>query len=230
MAIILFLAIMVGGFGGPGGFPYFLVKALRDQGAKGLTIISNNAGGTSLTLDFDDLKILFEKRQVRKMIASFPFSPSASRPSPAEKQILDGRVELELVPQGTLAERIRAGGAGIPGFYTPTGVGTIIEKGKEKKKFNGRIYLLERALKADYALIRAYKADKMGNLVYRGTARNFNPVMATAAAITIAEVDEIVEVGELDPEDIQTPGIFVKRIVKVKENPGFPRHTERKLR
>lgn len=215
--------IMIGNFAGPGGFPYYLVKALARKQVKNLTIIANTAGGIGLTLDFDDHRILFGAGQVKKVIASFPFSVSASHPSPAEKQILAGEVELELVPQGTLAERIRAGGAGIPAFYTPTGVGTIVEKGKQKRRIGGKLCLLEHALTADFALIRAYKADKMGNLIYRGTQRQFNPIMAQAAKITIAEVDEIVEVGELEPEVIITPGIFVRRIVKVKENPGFPR-------
>ncbi len=218
--------IMIGCFAGPGGFPYFLVKALARQGAKNLTIISNTAGGIGLTLDFDDHRILFENRQIKKVIATFPFSVSPSRKTEAEKQISEGLVELELVPQGTLAERIRAGGAGIPAFYTPTGVGTVIEKGKKKRKFNNRFCLLEYALTADFAFIRAYKADKLGNLVYRGTQRQMNPVMAQAAKITIAEVDEIVDVGDLDPENIETPNIYVKRLVKIKENPGFPRHLE----
>lgn len=220
-------AIMIAGFAGPGGFPYFLVKALARQGAKNLTIISNTAGGIGLTFDFDDHKILFENHQVRKVIASFPFSRSGSNPTAAEKQILAGEVELELVPQGTLAERIRAGGAGIAAFYTPTGADTLVAQGKEVREFDGRPCLLERALKADYAFIRAYKADKGGNLIYRGTQRHLNAVMAQAAKITIAEVDEIVEVGKLDPERIITPGIFVDRIVKVVEDPGFPRHPEK---
>jgi len=219
--------IMIGNFAGPGGTPFYLIQALRQQGAKDLTIIANTAGGIGLTLDFDDHRILFENKQVRKVIASFPFSTSASRPSAAEKQILSGEVELEILPQGTLAERIRAGGAGIPAFYTPTGVGTVIEKGKEVRAFDGRPCLLERALKADYAFVRAYKADLMGNLVYRGTQRQFNPIMAMAAKTTIAEVDRIVDPGDLDPESIATPGIFVKRVVKVERDPGFPRHLER---
>jgi 3-oxoadipate CoA-transferase, alpha subunit len=219
--------IMVGNFAGPGGTPFYLIQALRRQGAKNLTIVANTAGGIGLTLDYDDHRILFENKQVRKVIASFPFSTSASRPSVAEKQILSGEVELEIVPQGTLSERIRAGGAGIPAFYTPTGAGTVIEKGKEVRVFDDRPCLLERALKADYAFVRAFKADLMGNLVYRGTQRQFNPIMAIAARTTIAEVDQIVDPGELDPEAIVTPGIYVKRIVKVKEDPGFPRHLER---
>ena len=219
--------ILLGNFAGPGGFPYFLVKALRKQGAKELTLVANTAGGIGLTLDFDDHRILFENDQVKKVIASFPFSTSASRPSPAEKQILAGKVELEIVPQGTLAERIKAAGSGIPAFYTPTGVGTVIEEGKEKRYFDGRPCLLEYALKADYAFVRAYKADRMGNLIFRGTQRQFNPMMAMAARITIAEVDEIVENGEIDPNAVVVPGVFVKRIVKVKEDLGFPRHLER---
>ncbi len=219
--------IMIGNFAGPGGTPFYLIQALRRQGARNLTIIANTAGGIGLTLDYDDHRILFENKQVKKVIASFPFSTSASRPSAAEKQILSGEVELEILPQGTLAERIRAGGAGIPAFYTPTGVSTVIERGKEVRVFDGRPCLLERALKADYAFVRAFKADSMGNLVYRGTQRQFNPIMATAARITIAEVDEVVEAGELDPESVVTPGLFVKRIVRVKEDPGFPRRLHR---
>lgn len=221
--------IMIGNFAGPGGTPYYLIHALRKQGATGLTIIANTAGGIGLTLDYDDHRILFENRQVRKVIASFPFSASPSRPTAAEKQILAGEVELEIVPQGTLSERIRAGGAGIAAFYTPTGVSTVIEKGKERRWFDGRPFLLEHALKADYAFVRAYKADRMGNLVYRGTQRQFNPIMATAARVTIAEVDEIVDPGGIDPEAVVTPGIFVKRIVQVKEDPGFPRNLERRF-
>ncbi|MBM3153821.1 MAG: CoA transferase subunit A [Chloroflexi bacterium] len=219
--------IMIGHFAGPGGTPYYLIQALRRQGAKDLTIIANTAGGIGLTLDYDDHRILFENRQVKKVIASFPFSTSASRPSPAEKQILAGEVELEIVPQGTLAERIRCGAAGIPAFYTPTGYNTVVAEGKEMRSFNGRPCILEHALKADYALIRAYKADKKGNLVYRGTMRQFNPIMAMNARVTIVEADEIVEAGDIDPEAVVTPGIFVHRIVQIKENPGFPRHPER---
>lgn len=219
--------ILIGNFAGPGGTPYYLIQALQRQGAKNLTIVANTAGGTGLTLDYEDHKILFENKQVKKVIATFPFSTSPSHPSLAEKQILVGEVELELVPQGTLAERIRCGAAGIPAFYTPTGYDTVVAKGKEVKWFDGRPCLLEHAIKADYALVRAYRADKMGNLIYRGTQRQFNPVMAMNARITIAEVDGIVEVGELDPEAVVTPSIFVDRIVKVKEDPGFPRHLER---
>ncbi len=219
--------IFVGNFAGPGGTPFFLIKALHDQGAKNLTIVANTAGGIGLTLDYDDHRILFENHQVKKVIASFPFSTSARKPSTAEKQILAGEVELELVPQGTLAERIRAGGAGVPAFYTPTGPGTVCEEGKEKRYFNGRPCLLEYGLKADYALVRAWKADTLGNLIFRGTQRQFNPIMAMGSETTIVEVDEIVQPGEIDPNCIIVPGIYVKRLVKVTENPGFPRHLER---
>ena len=219
--------IMIGNFAGPGGTPCCLIHALRRKGAKELTIISNTAGGTGLTLDYDYHRMLFENRQVKKVIASFPVSTSSSKPSVAEKQILSGEVELEVVPQGTLAERIRCGAAGIPAFYTPTGVGTVVEAGKETRYFNDRLYLLEHALSADYALVRAYKADRMGNLIYRGTQRQFNPIMAAAAVVTIAEVDEIVEAGELDPEAVITPGIFVNRIVRSSNEHDFPRHLER---
>jgi 3-oxoacid CoA-transferase A subunit len=218
--------IFIGNFAGPGGTPFYLIQALRDQGAKNLTIVANTAGGIGLTLDYDDHRILFDNHQVKKVIASFPFSTSAKKPSIAEKQILAGEVELELVPQGTLAERIRAGGAGIAAFYTPTGPGTVIEEGKEKRYFNGRPHLLEYALKADYALIRAYKADETGNLIFRGTQRQFNPVMAMGADTTIAEVDEIVKPGEIDPNAVVVPGPYVKRIIQVTKNPGFPRHLE----
>ena len=218
--------IFIGNFAGPGGTPFFLIRALHKQGAGNLTIIANTAGGIGLTLDYDDHRILFENHQVKKVIASFPFSTSTSNISAAEKQITSGEVELELVPQGTLAERIRAGGAGIPAFYTPTGPGTIFEEGKEKRDFNGRPHLLEHALKADYALVRAYKADEFGNLIFRGTQRQFNPMMAMAADITIAEVDDIVKNGEIDPNCVVVPGIYVKRIVKVTEDTGFPRHLD----
>jgi 3-oxoacid CoA-transferase A subunit len=200
--------IMIGGFIGKVGMPTNLIHALRDQGAKDLTIISNRVGGI-------DADVLFEAKQVKKAIASAPVPASRTPISPFEEQYLAGAVELEIVPQGTLAERIRAGGAGLGGFYTPTGIGTDIAEGKEKKVINGREYIFELPLKADFAFIRAYKADKMGNLIYRRTERNFNPLMAKAAKITIAEVDEIIKVGELDPECITTPLIYVDRIVKI---------------
>jgi 3-oxoacid CoA-transferase A subunit len=219
--------ILVGNFAGPGGTPYYLIQALRKKGVRNLTIVANTAGGIGLTLDYDDHRILFENKQVKKVIASFPFSASASKPSAAEKQILAKEVELELVPQGTLAERIRCGAAGIPAFYTPTGYGTVIADGKETKEFEGKPCVMERAIKADYALVRAYKADTKGNLIFRGTMRQFNPIMAMNARITIAEVDEIVEAGGIDPESVVVPGIFVKRVVKVQEPLPFPRHLER---
>ncbi len=219
--------ILIGNFAGPGGTPFFLIHALRAQGAKNLTLVGNTAGGANLTLEYKDHGILVENRQVKKVIASFPFSPSAKNPSAAEKQILAGELELEIVPQGTLAERIRAGGAGIPAFFTPTGPGTVIEEGKEKRYFNGRPCLMEMAIRADYAFVRAWKADTLGNLIFRGTQRQFNPIMATAADVTIAEVDEILQPGEIDPNAIVVPGLFVKRIVKVSEDLGFPRHLER---
>ena len=209
--------LMIDGFGGPGGMPSALILALRDHGARNLTIVSNTAGlpgfGARKGETFVNTSVLYENGQVKKAIASFPVPRSPSSKSPFERSWLAKEVELEVVPQGTLAERIRAGGAGIPAFYTPTGTGTRLAHGKETRLLNGRVCVLEHALTADFALIRAHKADRLGNLVYRGTSRNFNPVMATAAKVTIAEVDEIVEPGALDPECIITPGIYVKRIV-----------------
>lgn len=215
--------LMIDGFAGPGGTPQNLIRALRDQGAKGLTIISNTAGLASVT-GFGsrsgepsiDIGVLVDNEQVKKVVASFPVSPSPSRPTSFERAYREGKVELELVPQGTLAERIRAGGAGIPAFYTPTGAGTQLAEGKESRVFDGREYIMERALTADFALLRAHKADVLGNAVYRGTSRNFNGVMASAARVTVLEVDEIVETGGLDGGDIHTPGIYVKRIVEIK--------------
>ena len=208
----------MGGFGGPGGMPQQLILALRDQGAKELTIISNTAGlpgfGSVAGQEVINHSLLVENNQVRKIIASFPVSPSASRPNAFELAYRAGDVELEMVPQGTLAERIRAGGAGIPAFYTPTGIGTVVAEGKENRVFDGREYLLERNLTANYAFLRADKADTLGNAVYRGSSRSFNALMAPAAGITILEVDEIVQPGDLDPEAIVTPGIYVNRIVK----------------
>ena len=214
--------LMIDGFAGPGGTPQNLFAALRDHGARDLTIISNTAGLASVigfgTIAGDrpvDIGVLVDNEQIRKVIASFPVSPSPSRPTSFEKVYLEGKVDLEVVPQGTLAERIRAGGAGIPAFYTPTGAGTLMAEGKEVREFDGREHLLEYALKADFALLRGHRADTSGNTVYRGTSRNFNAVMATAAAVTILEVDEVVEVGGLDPEGIHTPGIFVDRVVEI---------------
>lgn len=209
--------VMIGGFAGPGGMPSNLILALRNQGARELTVISNTAGLPGFAAHngqtIINQSVLFENKQVKKLIATYPVPRSMSLVSAFTKAWQAGEVELEVVPQGTYAERLRAGGAGIAAFYTPTGVGTQLAKGKEVRTFDGRDYLLERALKADYALIHAHKADKMGNLVYKGTSRSFNVHMATAAKVTIAEVDEIVETGDLDPEHIVTPGIYVKRIV-----------------
>ncbi len=214
--------IMIDGFAGPGGTPQNLIRALRDHGARELTVVSNTAGLASVigfgTLPGDrpvDMGILVDNEQVKKVVASFPVSPSPSRPTSYERAYNEGKVELELVPQGTLAERIRAGGAGIPAFYTPTGVGTQLDEGKEMRVFDGRLYVLEYALTADFALLRGHRADSLGNVVYRGTSRNFNGVMATAARTTIVEVDEVVEVGGLDPEGVHTPAIYVNRVVRI---------------
>lgn len=197
------MTIMGGGFG-LCGLPENLIVALRDSGAKNLTAISNNAG-----VDGFGLGLLLETRQIKKMISSY-----VGENKEFERQYLAGELELEFNPQGTLAERIRAGGAGIPGFYTKTGVGTLVAEGKEHKEFNGEIYILETGLKADISLIKAWKSDEEGNLIFRKTARNFNPMMATAGAITIVEVEEIVKNGELNPDHIHTPGIYVDRVVK----------------
>lgn len=214
--------LMIDGFAGPGGTAQNLIRALRDHGARDLTIISNTAGLASVmgfgTLPGDrpiDIGILVDNEQVNKVIASFPVSPSRSRPTSFERAYLEGKVELEVVPQGTLAERIRAGGAGIPAFYTPTGVGTQIAEGKEIREFDGREYAMERSLNADFALLRANVADTLGNTTYRGTSQNFNGVMATAAKVTIIEVDEIVEPGGLDSAVIHTPALYVNRMVKI---------------
>ena len=213
--------VMIDGFGGPGGMAHYLLVSLRDKGTGGLTLISNTAGiarsvnfGTPPGRLAIDHSILIDNGQVAKAIATYPVSPSASRPSSFELAYRRGEVELELVPQGTLAERLRAGGAGIAAFYTPTGVGTLIAEGKETRTIDGKEYLLETGLQADFCLIRAYKADTMGNLIYKGTSRNFNAVMAPAARIAIVEVDEIVAPGALDPELIVTPGVYVDRIVR----------------
>ncbi len=193
------MTLMAGGFG-LCGIPENLIAALRDLGVKGLTVISNNAG-----VDDFGLGVLLKTRQIRKMISSY-----VGENAEFERQFLSGELELDLVPQGTLAERIRAGGAGIPAFYTPTGVGTVVAEGKELREFEGRTYVMERGLWADVALIKAHVGDAAGNLVYRRTARNFNPMMATAADVTIAEVEKLVPVGTIDPDGVHTPGIFVK--------------------
>jgi 3-oxoacid CoA-transferase subunit A len=193
--------IMLGGFG-LCGIPENLITALRDKGTKDLTIISNNAG-----VDGRGAGLLLEARQIRKIIATY-----VGENKLFEELALAGQLEVELVPQGTFSERMRGAGAGIPAFYTPTGYGTVVAEGKEVREFNGRMYVLERALQADFAFVRAWKGDKWGNLVYRKTARNFNPVMATAARVTIAEVEHLVELGQLEPDCVHTPAIYVKRI------------------
>lgn len=213
--------VNIDGFAGPGGMAHYLMVALRDQGAKNLTIISNTAG-IARVVDFGsppgkipiDHSILVENGQVKKAIASYPVSPRASRPSAFEVAFQKGEVELEVVPQGTLAERLRAGGAGVAAFYTPTAVGTLLAESKELRIIDGKEHVLETGLKADFCLIRAHKADTLGNLIYNGTSRNFNASMAPAATVTVVEVDEIVEPGGLNPEEIVTPGIFVQRIVR----------------
>ncbi len=198
--------IMISGFG-EAGSPVELIHALVDQGARNLTVVSNNAGSGHV-----GLAALIENKQVKKMICSFPrTSISVVFPVLYRK----GEIELELVPQGTLAERIRAGGAGIPAFYTRTSVDTPLAEGKEHRKFEGKLYVLEKAIHADFALVKAHKADKYGNLLYNKTARNFGPIMCSAAAVTIVQVRKIVEPGEIDPECVVTPGIFVKRIVAI---------------
>ena len=197
------MTVMSGGFG-LCGIPENLILALRDSGVKGISVISNNAG-----VDGFGLGLLLETKQIAKMISSY-----VGENKEFERQYLSGELQLEFNPQGTLAERIRAGGAGIPGFYTKTGVGTKIAEGKEHKDFDGETYILETGLKADLSLVKAWKADTAGNLIYRKTARNFNPMMATAGKVCVAEVEEIVPVGSLDPDHIHTPGIYVKRLVQ----------------
>jgi 3-oxoacid CoA-transferase subunit A len=194
--------LAVGGFG-LCGIPEALILALRDSGVRNLTVASNNAG-----VDGWGLGLLLESRQIKKMISSY-----VGENKEFERQFLGGELELEFSPQGTLAERLRAGGAGIPGFYTKTGVGTVIAEGKPHQEFDGQTYILERGIRADVALVKAWKADRLGNLVYRKTARNFNPMVATCGKITVAEVEEIVEVGDLEPDEVHTPGVFVQRVV-----------------
>lgn len=211
------LTVMVGGFG-LCGIPEGLIQAVHDLGAKGLTCISNNAG-----VDGFGLGIWLQKRQIKTMIASY-----VGENALFEQLFLSGEMQVILTPQGTLAEKIRAGGAGIPAFYTATGYGTMVAEGKDTREFNGRMYVLEPSLKADFSLIRAWKADTMGNLVYRKTALNFNPMMATAGTITVAEVEEIVQPGELDPEQIHTPGIYVDRVIQGKFEKRIEQRTIRK--
>lgn len=197
------MTVMAGGFG-LCGIAENLIVALRDSGVKDVTAISNNAG-----VDDFGLGLLLQTRQIKKMVSSY-----VGENKEFERQYLSGELELEFNPQGTLAERCRAGGAGIPGFYTKTGVGTLIAEGKEQKEFHGETYILETGLVADLSIVKAWKGDEQGNLIYRKTARNFNPMMATAGKVTVAEVEEIVPLGTLDPDCIHTPGIFVQRIVK----------------
>ena len=193
--------IMVGGFG-LCGMPENLIRALVHKGVKNLTTISNNVG-----VDGVGMALLLANGQIRRHIGTY-----VGENKLLEQMVLNGTVHLDLIPQGTFSERIRAGGAGIPAFFTPTGVGTVVAEGKETREFDGRTYIMERALKADFAFVKAWKGDRWGNLVYRKTARNFNPMMATAAKITIAEVEHLVEPGELDPDLIHTPSVYVKRI------------------
>jgi 3-oxoacid CoA-transferase subunit A len=206
--------IMVGGFG-LCGMPENLIRALARKGVKNLTTISNNAG-----VDGYGMGLLLANGQIQRHIGTY-----VGENKLLEEMVLKGKVQLDLVPQGTFSERIRAGGAGIPAFFTPTGVGTIVAEGKETRDFDGRTYVMERALRADFAFIKAWKGDRWGNLVYRKTARNFNPMMATAAKVTIAEVEHLVEVGELDPDTVHTPSVFVKRIF---EGALYERRIERR--
>ncbi|AEF54058.1 CoA transferase subunit A [Marinomonas posidonica] len=196
------MTVLAGGFG-LCGIPENLIAEIKRKGSKGLTLVSNNCG-----VDGFGLGILLEDKQIQKMVSSY-----VGENALFEKQLLDGELEVELTPQGTLAEKMRAGGAGIPAFYTATGVGTPVAEGKEIKQFNGREYLLEEAIVGDFAIVKGWKADRYGNVVYRHTAQNFNPLAATAGKITVVEVEEIVEVGELDPAHIHTPGIYVDRVV-----------------
>ncbi len=222
-------SIMIGGFGGAGGQPTRLMMALRDLGVGDLTIIGNVAGISKTTgygwpdhLDPIDQGMFFESGQATKITCSFPVPGTTNPLSEIEKAWREGRAEVDIVPQGTLIERIRAAGAGIPAFYTPTGVGTPVAEGKEHRDFEGRMYLLETAISADFALVRAQKADTRGNLQYTGTSRAFNPAMATAAKVTIVEVDEIVEVGGIDPERVETLSTYVNRIVQRESGDPLP--------
>lgn len=197
------MTFLVGGFG-LCGIPENLIMGLRDSGVKNITCVSNNAG-----VDEFGLGLLLQTRQIRKMVSSY-----VGENATFERQYLDGTLEVEFCPQGTLAERLRAGGAGIPAFFTATGVGTLVADGKEIRNFEGRDYVMERGIVGDFALVKAWKADKFGNLIFRKTARNFNPMAATAGKITVVEVEELVEVGELEPDQIHTPGVYVQRIFK----------------
>ncbi len=208
------MSVAAGGFG-LCGIPENLLEAIKDAGTKDLTFYSNNAG-----VDDFGIGILLQTKQVKKMVSSY-----VGENAEFMRQYLSGELELEFNPQGTLAERLRAGGAGIPGFYTKTGVGTVIAEGKEHKEFDGETYILERGIKADLAIVKAWKGDEQGNLIYRKTARNFNPLCATAGKVTIAEVEEIVPTGSLDPDLIHTPGIFVQRIVQGKHEKRIEQRT-----
>ena len=210
------MKIAVGGFG-LCGIPEQLILALRDSGAKDLTCVSNNAG-----IDDWGLGVLLKTRQVRRMVSSY-----VGENAEFERQYMSGELELEFCPQGTLAERMRAGGAGIPAFYTKTGVGTIVADGKPTELFDGELFVLERGIRADLSLVKAWKADPSGNLVYRKTARNFNPMVASCGKITVVEVEELVELGALDPESIHTPGIFVDRIVVTQSEKRIEQRTVR---
>ena len=208
--------LMVGGFGLV-GIPETLILALVEKGVKDLTVISNNCG-----VDEWGLGLLLKNKQIKKMIGSY-----VGENKEFERQVLSGEIEVELTPQGTLAEKIRAGGAGIPAFFTPAGVGTTVAEGKETRIYDGKEYVLEEALRADFALVRAAKADKFGNLVYNKTAQNFNPMMAAAGKFTIAEVEEIVETGDIDPNTVQTPSIYVQGILQAKQEKRIERLTTR---
>jgi 3-oxoacid CoA-transferase subunit A len=208
--------IMVGGFGLV-GIPEQLILALVEKGVKDLTVISNNCG-----VDEWGLGLLLKDKQIKKMIGSY-----VGENKEFERQVLSGEIEVELTPQGTLAEKIRAGGAGIPAFFTPAGVGTTVAEGKEIREFDGKDYVLEESLRADFSLIRAAKADKFGNLIYNKTAQNFNPMMAAAGAVTIAEVEEIVETGDLDPQTIHTPSIYVQGLLQADQEKRIERLTTR---
>lgn len=210
------MTLMVGGFG-LCGIPENLIKALAEKGTKDLTVISNNCG-----VDEWGLGLLLKNKQIKKVIASY-----VGENKEFERQLLAGEIEVKLTPQGTLAEKIRAGGAGIPAFYTPAGVGTPIAEGREVREFNGKEYLLEPSLRADFSLVRAYQGDKMGNLVFRKTARNFNSMMATAGNTTIAEVENLVEVGDLDPNFIHSPGIYVQSLIQGEQEKRIERRTVR---
>ncbi len=209
-------SVMISGFG-LCGLPENLIAALRDRGSKDLTVISNNAGTNDFGITF-----LLQNRQVRKMIATY-----VGENKVFEKMALAGEIDVELNPQGTFAERMRAGGAGIPAFFTKTGVGTIVADGKETRDFDGEQYVMERGIRADLSLVKAYQADAAGNLVYRKTARNFNPMAATCGKVCVAEVEQIVEIGQLDPECIHTPGIFVDRIVQTVSEKRIEQRTVR---